>query len=164
MGSAYLLMFELLLLDMLRVRSVLDLLNLARQVASEVVIRHILNVVKYIGFCIPGIRLRRVEVPVLLFLDLLVLELPVMLDTLHGLVDILLREELPKALQLLLDLPLSRQTELLKSVLAHLIARPYVFVSKGWSQGLLAGLEPLESPLHELLRWSLACHKITVLP
>jgi len=52
------------------------------------------------------------EEPLLLVRDLLVLELPVVLDAFHGLVDVLFGEELPEALELLLDVQLSRRGEL----------------------------------------------------
>jgi hypothetical protein len=62
------------------------------------------------------VRLRSIELgleePLVLVRDLLVLELPVVLDTFHGLVDVLLCEELPEALELLLDLQLSRRGSL----------------------------------------------------
>lgn len=51
-----------ILMEALRIRSVLDLLNLARQIASEVVVGHILALVKHSRFCVSMIRLLRVEI------------------------------------------------------------------------------------------------------
>ena len=76
------------------------------------------------------------EEPLLLVRDLLVLELPVVLDTLHGLIDILLCEELSKAFQLLLDLLFSCLSEW-NSSLTHLVASAQISVSESCTQRLV---------------------------
>ena len=50
-----------ILMEVLRIRSVLDLLNLARQIASEVIVGHVRALVEHSRFCYSIIRLRGVE-------------------------------------------------------------------------------------------------------
>ena len=91
------------------------------------------------------------EKPWLLVSDLLVLKLPVVLDTLHGLVDVLLREELPEVLELLLDLLLSCIAKLWNCVWAHLVARSQAPVAKGRSPWLLTCLKCIKFCCHQFL-------------
>ena len=94
-----------ILVNVVWVRSVLNLFNLPCQITPQVIIGHIFFLVQYSIASLTWILLSRIEILLketrFIVRDLLIFELPIMLDSFHSFVDVFLCKELAEVFELL---------------------------------------------------------------